>query len=820
MFRRTLLAALAAALPVQVFAQAPVTPALPAPPAPPALPGQDTVTFQMPPTTADGVKEVLALYERLTGRRLLMDNTVSGVVPITINAVPKDEAIKMIEIALLMNDFKLVPSEDPKIWKVLGPAKPAKGMPIYTNDDQLPETEQLVSFLYKLTYADAQEIAQTLGTAFGGAPTGGTQAIIPLPKAGAVLINENAPVVRQILRVIRNIDVKPAEVESRFFPLQRADAKDIQEKLTDILTKKDAPQAGVTPVAGRPPGTTATQVNRIPTTPEGLPLPQGAPTEGAATTVELNVGPNEENIIAGKIKITADIRTNRIHIVTRPTNMEFIAGLIQDFDANVPFGEPSVYPLRFVNASDIFQVVVKAISDPGAQDQGGAGPGGQRSQPTASTGNNLFNNRNNSSSLGGGNSLGGSSSGGTGGGSATLSESLNAQEKDIVPDAVTVGNSRVIADKRANAIIVVGNRDVKEKLFAVIRQLDVPAPQVMLHTIIGQLTLSESESFGVNYITNLGRDLSNFAGGAQVGGGNGNGGATVGNGSVAVNGSGNPVLNLTNLLSQEQIKQIAVGGTSGLSGFFTAGNAFDAIVTALETTTKFRVVSRPNLFTSNNKKAIISSGEEIAIPTTIQSGFNGGGTNNNNLVTNSSISFKTVALTLEVLPLINDKGEVSMDIVQKIDEQVDTTRIDNNDIPRIATRVLQTNVTVPNGATLVLGGLIKERRNKTTSGIPGISRLPLLGPLFRSTTFTKSREELVILIRPEVTQTPMQAVATAEREQEFLRIEPDLEQTLMQAEQRQRVDVPEAKLRQPAPPKLREYSGRPVYVKPEVQRSR
>jgi type II secretory pathway component GspD/PulD (secretin) len=466
--------------------------------------------------------------------------------------------------------------------------------------------------------------------------------------------------------------------------------------------------------------------------------------------------------------------------------MKFISDLIEEFDANIPFGEPSVYPLKHVNAADVFEVVVKAISDPGQEGQAGAGGGtgtlGNRPQGAASTGANLFGGRGGAqgtTGLGGGLGSYGGGGGGTGIGAsgATLSESLNAQEKDIRPQAITIGNARIIADNRANSIIVVGNRDVKEKLFAVIAQLDVRAPQVVIHTCIGQLTLSENEQFGVNYIMNLGRNLDNFANGVTTG-------TTTTTGGPGVNIVGsNPTLNFANLLNQEQIKQIAVAGATGFNGFFTAGNAFDVLITALESTNRFRVVSRPILHTSNNKKAIIASGEEIAIPTTIQSGFTGG---TNDLVTNSSIQFKTVALTLEVLPLINADREVSMDIVQKIDEQAGTTTIDNNQIPRIATRVLQTNVTVPSEATLILGGLIKQRNDKTYSGIPLLSRIPLLGPLFRTTTYNKTREELVILIRPSVTFTPKEAVRVTETEQEALRLEPDLEQTIFDVNHRER----------------------------------
>jgi type II secretion system protein D len=790
MFRRSLLAALIGAFTARVLAQALPIPGL----------SDDGIVLQIP-AGPDSVKEVLNIYERLTGRRLILNSQVTGPVPLNINTkVSKDEAVKIIEVALLMNQFTLVPTEDKSIWKVFGIGNNPKsgGVPIYTEETMLPTTEQVVSFLFKLKYADPTELQQTLSQAFPPSPVLGGQSITALPKAGALLVTENTAIIRQIVRIIYELDREPAKVDSRFFVLQRADAKDIQEKLTDILTRKDtsAPAGGVVPppVPGQPvppnqplrPGVVRTQ-----TTPEGLPLPTGVPAAESAMTVELNVGPNEENIIAGKIKITADIRTNRIHIVTRPENMKFIADLIEEFDANVPFGEPSVYPLQYVNAADVFEVVVKAISDIGQEGQGGAAQGtgtlGNRPQGAASTGGNLFGNRGGAQGNLGNTGLGNTGySGGTGIGAsgATLSESLNAQEKDIRPQAVTIGNARIIADNRANSIIVVGNRDVKEKLFRVIAQLDVRAPQVIIHTCIGQLTLSENEQFGVNYILNLGRDLGNFAGGTTTGTGTGTGTTTT-NGPVINFSGNNPVLNFANLLSQEQVKQIAVAGATGFNGFFTAGNAFDALVTALESTNKFRIVSRPILHTTNNKKAIIASGEEIAVPTTVQSGFNGG-VNNNNLVTNSSIQFKTVALQLEVLPLINSKGEVSMDIVQKIDEQAGTTRIDNNDIPRIATRVLQTNVTVPNNATLVLGGLIKQRNNKSYTGVPLLSRIPLLGSLFRSTTYDKTREELVILIRPTVTFTPAESVRAAENEQEALRLEPDLEQTIYEPNHRER----------------------------------
>jgi general secretion pathway protein D len=107
------------------------------------------------------------------------------------------------------------------------------------------------------------------------------------------------------------------------------------------------------------------------------------------------------------------------------------------------------------------------------------------------------------------------------------------------------------------------------------------------------------------------------------------------------------------------------------------------------------------------------------------------------------------------VPLINSEKEVSLDILQKIDSIADSTRIDGNLIPNIATRYIRTNVSAPNGSTIVLGGLITDDKRKSYTGIPVLARVPLLGGLFRSTNLTKNRTELLVLMCPEVTLTPL-----------------------------------------------------------------
>jgi hypothetical protein len=123
----------------------------------------------------------------------------------------------------------------------------------------------------------------------------------------------------------------------------------------------------------------------------------------------------------------------------------------------------------------------------------------------------------------------------------------------------------------------------------------------------------------------------------------------------------------------------------------------------------------------------------------------------------SSIEFKKVALQLEVVPLINSEKEVSLDILQKIDSVVpgSNVNIGGNQVPTIATRYIRTNVSAPNCSTIVLGGLISDTKNTSKDGIPYLSRLPIVGSLFRNTTKMHDRTELIILMRPEVSLTKL-----------------------------------------------------------------
>jgi type II secretory pathway component GspD/PulD (secretin) len=311
----------------------------------------------------------------------------------------------------------------------------------------------------------------------------------------------------------------------------------------------------------------------------------------------------------------------------------------------------------------------------------------------------------------------------------------------------------------------------------ILDEMDVKAPQVALSTVIGELTLSNDEEFGVDYFLRPNRKVAgttNFTGIPPFGGGGTTTTTPVPGGTPISTTTGGNVFDPGNLITFTQLAQNAAGGANV---YLAAGNTLAAVVHALNSTGNFKVISRPMVFTSNNKKAIIASGTEIPVPvSTLSSVVANTGITGTNIGQQSNIQFKKVALQLEVVPLINSEKEVSLDILQKIDSLAGSQIIDGNSIPTIATRYIRTNVTAPNGGTIVLGGLITDSKRKDYSGIPILDRIPLIGQLFRSTTKNKARTELIILMRPEVTLTNLDMYRLRVKNEKKTHFGPDLDE--------------------------------------------
>ena len=167
------------------------------------------------------------------------------------------------------------------------------------------------------------------------------------------------------------------------------------------------------------------------------------------------------------------------------------------------------------------------------------------------------------------------------------------------------------------------------------------------------------------------------------------------------------------------------------------GNSAAAIVQALDNVSDVRTLSSPSVFTQNNKEASLNVGQRIPINSVSFNPTNSGNSNG----TYSQVQYRD--------------GMVFMDIVQEVSKPVGAADVNGN--VRIDTNEVRTSAAIPSGETIMLAGLITDGSSKTSSGIPGLSRIPVIGGLFGQQGTSTTRDELVVLITPTVVRNPQEA---------------------------------------------------------------
>jgi len=699
------------------------------PSAPPGNGQPDRVNIQFPRTS---VFEVLSLYETLTGKRLIRDSNLAGpeLSIMVAQPVPRAEAIAIIESSLLLNGYSIVPVDDATA-KILGPGRAPRteGLPLYVDADELPDSgDKIVSFYKPLTFVSPDEATNVIQgvvqiNAFGS--------VIPVTNTNALIITDKTPVIRKALAVLNLIDVEPARVVTEFVSLQRASAERIVEILGEMFGKDDASKASSTPRRPNQPN----QPN-----PNGQP---GQPNNGAPSS-----GARYENrLIAGKAQFLADKRTNRILVVTRQENFRYLRDVILQLDAAGSFEEPYVRPLNFVPVNDIFPVLTDMLADAETEKKESSSGQGQGSQSRT---NKNSQNQQQNSTMGGGSS---------GTGSLGRPDRLTEENEQAAPLSATLGEIRLIGDNSSNTIIVFGPPESKQRTRQILDILDRRPKQVYLAVVIGQLRVGDNLDYGVNYIVKY----QNFQPLQQLLGNSNTSGAAATALSPTL--FSNMALPVASNLTGAGALTPAMSTLSGLTIYGAIADSVDVYARFLESTNRFRTLSRPVIYTTNNRKATILSGQKVPVPTQSTTTATGGGVSGNGSAITSNIQYQDVVLKLEVIPLINSNREVSLTIAQTNDSIVGMDTISGNQVPRISTQEITTSVRISNGSTIVLGGLITENKDTTKEGIPVIGQIPVLGSLLGGRTNKKvEKNELIVLIQPVVVDSDNEALRASASE--------------------------------------------------------
>lgn len=699
---------------------------------------------------ANPVADILAIYEKLTGLTLIKDTNIfegAQISLITPKPVAKDEAIKLIEASLLTNGYAIVTDPGGKSAKIL-PARNqsanavqfSHGVRFYTSAKDIPDNESIVAYFMKLDFLTPEDAATMFSGHVGLGAYGRITAVTTPP---GLLITESATVVKQLISIREAIDVGDtgSSLVTKFIPITYGDAATIAQIIQATLTAQaqEKETKGVNTIRG-----SAASDGRENRGGDNNQQQQQQRQQTPTQPIFINgvqVNPNAQ-MPQPSAQVVADTRLNQILVVSSPGDYTYIASLISEFDKPLEVAEPYERRLKYAAALDVLSAVadlLQEVSTGTTQLPGGGTVQQQQQRALASNSSQLLGGRTTTGTRGG---TVGSTAGAAASDTATTATTGIGSRADVIsgptennaPVSVLVGKTRIVADPMSNSILVMGRKEDIDKTNSLLDKLDRKPAQVYLATVIGQLTLTDGMMSGIDYISGLSRagDGTNFTAGGFT-----NRTDTLG----GANGVGRAINDIRN-----NFITTPFGPTTGLNLYGAIGDSLEVFVTALETNNNFKILSRPSIFALNNKKATITSGRQIPVPsqqTTIA---------NNNAAgsTTTTIEYRDVVLKLEIVPLINEDGEVTLTIAQVNDTVVGTQLVVPNEVPIIGTEQLVTTVTIPDRNTIVLGGLISEENTIDKQGLPILGRIPGLGKLFRTDTKNKVRKELVVFIQPQV----------------------------------------------------------------------
>lgn len=316
-------------------------------------------------------------------------------------------------------------------------------------------------------------------------------------------------------------------------------------------------------------------------------------------------------------------------------------------------------------------------------------------------------------------------------------------------DAKKVGS--VKADERSNQVIIQALPERIKDIEKLIEALDKKTKEVLIDTKIVKVKLSNDLSSGIEWegLFNMGKKFGmNYFGSypfSQMLKSTADwipredflGGTTM-DGSVGAY----PFTGTTTSITGGQ--KVSPGEKMHV-GIIDKKRDFDVLIKYLQTLGKTQILSNPKLAVINNQEARIHVGEKQAYVTTTTT------TGQTTTTVSEEVTFVDVGIQLSVTPTINDEGYVTMKVKPEVSSVVSTlTTPSGNKIPIIDTSMAETTVMIKDGSTIIIGGLRKEEKTSSSEGVPLLSKIPLLGLLFKSATNRTERTELLVMLTPHI----------------------------------------------------------------------
>jgi general secretion pathway protein D len=489
-----------------------------------------------------------------------------------------------------------------------------------------------------------------------------------------------------------------------------------------------------------------------------LPLQNGQAREVAADVNKMLA--SSSRALGDMVKVAPLERMNAILVTAmQPAYLREVESWVTRFDqkSGQAGQQLFIYHVQNGRASDLANVLRKALGIQGSDNQGGGGAQNAADSTGASGGFDISSSPDSGSATAGLKTIQGITSGSPPASSATTASAASAHGTGngsnggggiASADALLAGglggvsgtptsDVRVTADPTNNALIISATPQEYAPIRAALRQLDVTPLQVLIEATVAEVSLTNSLKMGLQYYINSGNFSAIFAPG-------------FGNQSSTTSSpfSGFNLAGAANVL-------YASGGTN-------------VVLQALQSLTTVHVLSSPDLLVLNNATAKLQVGNQVPIAT--QSA-----TSNltSTAQTVNSISYRDTGVILQITPRVNTSGLVQLDMSEEVSAPTTTaasTTYDPINSPTISTRRVTSTLAINDGQTVVLAGLIQQNASHGSSGLPWLSDIPVLGFLFGQKSNSLTRTELIVLITPYVIRNQLDADTVSNELRQKLRL--------------------------------------------------
>ncbi|PKH09101.1 type II secretion system secretin GspD [Moritella sp. Urea-trap-13] len=293
-----------------------------------------------------------------------------------------------------------------------------------------------------------------------------------------------------------------------------------------------------------------------------------------------------------------------------------------------------------------------------------------------------------------------------------------------------------------NALVITAQPDVMRTLEQVINQLDIRRAQVLVEAIIVELSEGDGVNFGIQWISE--------AGGTQYNNGTQVPLTTIGAGiydaqdkettTTGTDSNGKPYTTTSKTSGDVSTLASALSGINGLAmGVMNSAGSFGAIIQAAANDTQSNILATPSIMTLDNQEASFIVGEEVPVIT----GSSASSGNDNPFQT---VERQEVGIKLKVTPQINEGDAVQLTIEQEVSQVLGSTSVDVT----FAKRQVNTTILADSGQTIVIGGLLDEQVTESVSKVPWLGDIPWIGNLFKSTSSSTRKRNLMVFIKPTI----------------------------------------------------------------------